>query len=137
MKKTDDTKPTKVPFFTSFYRSQMTSICATAIDFAVFVFLKDLCAVYYVSASAIGAFCGAVVSFFLGRNWVFRRRDGRLSMQAIKYIMTSATSLMLNTYGIYALTEFLHISPLYSKIIISILVGACFNFFMYRYFVYR
>ena len=137
MKKMDHTKPAKVPFFTSFYRSQMTSIIATAIDFAIFIFLKDLCAVYYVAASAIGACCGAIVSFFLGRNWAFRRKDGRMSMQAVKYVMTSVTSLLLNTYGIYALTEFFEISPLYSKIIISILVGAFFNFFMYRYFVYR
>jgi putative flippase GtrA len=128
---------TRVPFITSFIRSQMSSAIATAMDFAVFVFLTEIIKVYYVAAAAIAALAGAIISFFLGRNWAFSRRDGRLTHQAVKYIITSSTSLVLNTYGIYALTEYAGVQYIYSKIIISLLVGVFFNFFMYRYFVYK
>ena len=127
----------RVPFITSFIRSQMSSAIATAMDFTVFVFLTEIIKVYYVAAAAIAAFVGAIISFFLGRNWAFSRKDGHLTLQAVRYIITSSTSLLLNTYGIYALTEYAGIQYIYSKIIISLLVGVFFNFFMYRYFVYR
>ena len=128
---------TRVPFVTSFFRSQMSSILATLIDFLVFIFLEKIILIYYVLAAGISAIAGAIVSFLLGRNWAFRKKDGHLTSQAFRYIITSSTSLLLNTYGIYLLTENLVIDPLYSKIIISLLVGVFFNFLMYRYFVYK
>jgi putative flippase GtrA len=90
-----------------------------------------------VIASGIGSFFGACVSFSLGRNWAFRRKDGKMSHQAIKYLITSGTSLVLNTLGIYLLTEWTGLDPKISKVLISILVGIFFNFLMYRYFVYK
>lgn len=127
----------KVPFFESFAKSQLSSVLATTVDFLVFIFLKDLLGVYYVWASGISAFFGAVVSFLLGRNWAFRRSDGKVSTQAFRYALTSGTSIILNTLGIYLITEHFGISPLISKIIISVMVGVFFNFLMYRYFVYK
>ena len=136
-KETEKALVSRVPFVTSFVRSQMSSAMATAMDFTVFVFLTEIVKVYYVIAAAISALVGAVISFTLGRNWAFRRKDGHLTYQAIRYIITSSTSLLLNTYGIFALTEYFGIQYIYSKIIISLLVGVFFNFFMYRYFVYK
>jgi len=127
----------KVPFFESFAKSQFSSIVATSVDFMVFLILKDLVGIYYVTASGISACFGAVVSFVLGRNWAFRRKDGKVTHQAIKYAITSGTSIVLNTAGIYFLTETLGTTPLVSKIIIAVLVGVFFNFLMYRYFVYK
>ena len=128
---------TKVPFFTSFFRSQMSSVIATAVDFSLFIFLERIFLVYYVLAAGISAVAGAIVSFMLGRNWAFRKKDGRLTSQAFRYIITSSTSLVLNTYGIYLMTEYLHLEPIVSKIFISFMVGVFFNFLMYRYFVYK
>jgi len=127
----------KVPFFESLIKSQLSSFAATAVDYSVFIVLKELLGVYYVLASGIGSFFGAYVSFTLGRNWAFRRKDGKISHQAIKYIFTSGTSLLLNTAGIYLLTEWTGIDPKISKVVIAILVGVFFNFLMYRYFVYK
>lgn len=115
----------------------MASIIATTFDFLVLITLVEFMDVYYVTAAGIGAVVGAIISFHLGRNWAFRRKDGSLSAQAIKYILTSGLSLMLNTLGIYLLTDYANIPYVASKIIISILVGIFFNFLMYRYFVYR
>jgi putative flippase GtrA len=93
--------------------------------------------VYYVTAAAISAAVGAIISFYLGRTWAFRRRDGSLSAQAVKYLLTSGVSLFLNTAGIYLFTDYANIPYGFSKVIISILIGIFFNFLMYRYFVYR
>ena len=53
-----------VSFFTSLWRSQATSLMATGVDFTVFIILFHLVGIYYVTSSGIGAFCGAIVSFF-------------------------------------------------------------------------
>ena len=78
----------KVPFITSFVRSQMSSFIATAMDFLVFITCFRIVEIYYVTSNGIGAAAGAVVSFYLGRNWAFRRKDGSLTGQAMKYILS-------------------------------------------------
>jgi len=128
---------TKVPFFKSFYRSQASSFIATAADFAVYLFLFKICGLYYGLASGIGAAAGAVISFFLGRLWAFKRRDGKLSGQAIRYGITSLISVVLNTGLMILVTEMVGISPDVSKILVAVCIGVCFNFPMFRYFVYR
>lgn len=124
-------------FLGSLWRSQMTSIISSITQTAIFSFCSIVIGIYYVTSNAIGAFMGAIVSFYLGRNWAFRKRDGKITNQAFKYILTSGTSLILNTYGIYFVTETFHLYPLYSQVLVSILVGVFFNFFMFRYFVYK
>jgi len=127
----------KVPFVESFIKSQASSLIATIVDFTVLICLTELLGVYYVHSVAVGAAAGAIVSFYLGRNWAFKRKDGKLSYQAIRYLFTSSASLFLNTYGVFLITEGLGIDYIYSKLIVSFLVGVFFNFFMFRYFVYR
>lgn len=127
----------KVPFFTSLYRSQITSVTATGVDFLVYFILFKGLQMYYGWASGIGAFCGAMVSFFLGRNWTFKRKDGKISGQMIRYGLTALASVALNTKGVIYVTEVFNFAPTVSKIIISVLVGVLFNFTMHRYFVYK
>jgi putative flippase GtrA len=127
----------KVPFFTSFIRSQASSAVSTVFDFGTFGLLYYIFGVYYAFASATGNICGAIVSFYLGRNWAFKRREGKLSHQAFKYALTSGLSALINTSGVVFLTEKFGIEPTWSKAIIALLVGATFNFLMFRYFVYK
>jgi putative flippase GtrA len=121
----------------SFWRSQATSLISSAADFGVYGFLFYLLVVNYVVASAIGNISGAILSFYLGRNWSFKSQDGNVSTQAIKYGITSMASAGINSAGIYLLTENTILHPTYSKVIIALLVGITFNFFMFRYFVFK
>ncbi len=127
----------KVPFGKSFLRSQLASSMATLTDFLVLIFATELLGIWYVSSTALGAAAGALVSFYLGRNWAFQRQDAALSGQALRYIFTSGMSLILNTIGVYLITEVLGIHYIASKLLISFLVGVLFNFFMFRYFVFK
>lgn len=127
----------KVPFVTSFWRSQATSLIASATDFGVYGFLLALIGINYAVASAIGNLCGAIVSFNLGRNWAFESKDGKITKQAIKYAIASICSAGLNTVVIVWLTKTLTIDPTVSKVISAILIGLTFNFLMFRYFVYK
>ena len=47
----------------SLRRSQIASLTATVADFTTLIFLVEIGRVWYVAATAIGAFLGAVVNF--------------------------------------------------------------------------
>ena len=120
-----------------FLRSQGSAALATAVDFGVFLFLYKVIGIYYVWATAIGATCGAVCNFVINRYWAFKVSNGKMSKQAIRYIIVALGSLLLNTYGLYLFTEFSGLDPFYGKIVVSLLVGWCFNYVLHRYWVFK
>lgn len=110
---------------------------ATAVDFGVFFLLKDVFDVWYVTATAIGAFSGAVTNFILCRNWAFSSKEKKLVHQIGKYILVSTGSLMLNTLLVYLFTELFHLHENYSRIITAVLVAITYNFTLQKYFVFK
>lgn len=130
-------KEQHVPFFTSLWRSQATAIMATATDFSIYFVLFHFVSIYYVTASGVGAFCGAIVSFFLSRNWAFKSTEDKMRNQMIRYGCASGISLFLNVYGIYFIVETFEIKETIAKVLTSILIGLFINFPIFRYWVFR
>ncbi|MEM9921019.1 MAG: GtrA family protein [Bacteroidota bacterium] len=123
--------------FISLFRSQIAAFLATACDFAIVILLTELLGLWYVASNAIGAFCGAVVSFVLGRFWVFVSLKNKIGDQVVRYLLVSAGSLILNTGGVYLVTEYFGINYVLSKVIVSLFVGLAWNFTLHKYFVFR
>lgn len=127
----------RLSFRKTFLRAQIVSLCATGVDFMISVFLYQFCAVYYVSATTIGAFCGAITAFALGRNWAFLNKKGKISVQFLRFVVINAFSIFGNTTGVFFFKENFDLPFLTSRIIVAVLIGIFFNFFMNRYFVFR
>lgn len=121
----------------SFSRSQIASLLATAADFGLLFSLVEFFHVWYVAATALGALLGAVTNFLLNRHWSFRATHGQWHGQAYRYALISGTSLVLNSGGVYLLTDHLKIHYSISVIIVSILVGFFFNFPLHRHYVFK
>lgn len=119
-----------------FVRSILTSLMSTIIDFISSLILVAI-GLYYVQATTLGGLFGAAFSFYLSRFWVFEKRQGKIGMQVSKFIFTNFFSIMLNTSGVFFLIEHFNISFIYSRILIATLIGIFFNYFLYRYFVFR
>ena len=122
---------------TSFVRSQVAAFIATVVDYLTVIFLTEVGQIWYVYSTAIGAATGAILNFLLGRYWVFESTESKMRSQAIRYIIVSLGSLILNTVGVYLLTESSGIDYKISKIIIGILVGVFYNFYFQKKFVYK
>lgn len=127
----------RASFFLSFKRSQIAALVATAVDFGTLVFLVEVCSVWYVLATATGAFLGAITNFIMGRKWAFLAETGSVSQQAVRYAMVSGGSLLLNSGGVYAFTDGLGYAYFVSKLIVAVLVAIFYNFPLQRYYVYR
>ena len=109
---------------------------ATVVDFSSLIFLVEIGHVWYLAATATGAFLGAVVNFMLGRHWTFTADDDAVRGQAIRYVAVSAMSLILNSLGVYLLTDYLAIHYAASRVMTAFLVGILFNFPLHRRFVF-
>ncbi|MBI1224747.1 MAG: hypothetical protein GC192_05885 [Bacteroidetes bacterium] len=121
----------------AWFRSQAAALTATGTDFLITILLKEFTGLGLVVSNATGAFCGAVVSFLLLRNWAFKRHDQRWHGQAIRYILASGLSLVLNTAGVWLFSEVFGIQYIVSKTMVAIFMGLTINYLMFKYFVFR
>jgi putative flippase GtrA len=124
------------PLLISLRRSQIASLTATVVDFSALIFLVEIVHVWYVAATATGAFLGALVNFVLGRQWSFEAHEQSVRGQLIRYAAVSAVSLVLNSLGVYLLTEYCGTHYTISKAVTAVLVGVLFNFPLHRRFVF-
>lgn len=127
-------KPKKI---VSFLRAQVTAIIATAVDFGMLILLKEVFGMYYLAAVVIGTLAGGFVGFMLGRYWVFISTEVKSIKQAKKYIVVMAGSFLLNVGGVYLMVEVFHFQYIFAKVIVAIIVGVGFNFFLQRLYVFK
>ncbi len=121
----------------SFSRSQVSSLIATIADYGALFLCAEVFHVWYVIATAIGAVLGAVTNFLMNRHWSFRASHGAVRVQAQRYFYVSSVSLLLNTAGVYLMTEHAHFHYAISVGMASVVVGVFFNYPMHRLYVYR
>lgn len=127
-------KPRKI---ISFFRAQVTALVATATDFTILIFFKEILGMWYMLAVVIGTLAGGFVGFMLGRYWAFISTEVKSIIQAKKYLVVTAGSFLLNVFGVYLMVEGLHFQYIIAKVIVAVIVGIGFNFFLQRYFVFK
>ena len=127
-------KPRKI---ISFFRAQVTALAATATDFTVMIFFKEFLGSWYMVAVVIGTLVGGFVGFMLGRYWAFISTEVKSIKQAKKYLVVMVGSFMLNVGGVYLMVEDFHFQYIIAKVVVAVLVGIGFNFFLQRYFVFK
>ena len=117
-------------------RHHAASVAATVVDYLVMVLGVEVLHLRPVAATPIGAFCGAVTNFTLGRRFTYQRTDVPAAGQAWRYAIVSGASLGLNTAGMYLFHDVVHIEYLLARVITSVIVSNAWNYPMQRFFVF-
>ncbi|WP_223649253.1 GtrA family protein [Hymenobacter psoromatis] len=120
-----------------FLRAQAAAATGTAVDFLVTVALVEGLHSWYLLATALGNAAGGLVNFYLGRHYVFQAPNQQASAQGGRYFLVWLGSMGLNAGGVYVFTQGLHVNYLASKVLVSLVVGIGFNYFLQLYFVFR
>lgn len=120
-----------------FFKAQLSSLLATAVDFTVTIFGHNILQLYYMFAVFNGAIAGALTNFFLNRHWSFSAEKENVAQQGAKYVLVWFGSLLLNLGGVYLLTEFGGVKYIISKILIAVLVGISFNYLLQKKYVFN
>jgi putative flippase GtrA len=117
-------------------RHHVASVMAAFIDYLVMIFGVEVLRLTPVAATPMGAFCGAVTNFTLGRRFTYKRTEVPARGQAWRYAIVSAASLGLNTAGEYLFHDVVRIEYLLARVITSVIVSNAWNYPMQRYFVF-
>ncbi|EJW97105.1 membrane protein containing GtrA-like protein domain protein [gut metagenome] len=137
--------------FGFFLKAQLSAQLASLADFVVTILLVKLLAVYYLYATFLGSVIGGIVNCVINYKWVFHADDCKKKYVAFKYVFVWGGSILLNTWGTFALTEWLsgqlfiqnllgiYVQNLFiiSKVLVALLVAVFWNYQLQRRFVYR
>ncbi len=135
----------------TFVKAQLSAQLASLADFVLTLLLFRLCHVFYLYATFMGSVTGGIVNCAVNYKWVFCSEGCKKLHVALKYMVVCAGSILLNTGGTYALTNWFTALPwtsrlpetytahvfIVAKIIVAVLVAVCWNYHMQRVFVYR
>ena len=121
----------------TFVKAQAASLAATIVDFAVFLVLTAVFNCWYLAASITGTISGGIANFLLGRVWVFDATKEKVPSQAFKYLLVWTGNLLLVSGGVFVVKEYVGLSPLWSKIIVSLIVGFSYNYLLQKKFVFK
>ncbi len=121
----------------TFLKAQFSSIISTLADFLVTIFLTQVIGLWYLLSSCLGTILGGFVNFTLGRHWTFQKSDGEKRSQAIRYVIIWSGSLLLNVGLLFLLTDVVGLHYIFSKTVVSVLIGVFFNFYFQKTFVFK
>jgi len=121
----------------TFVRSNATSLLTTVIDFGVLAGLASGLHVNYVVATWIGTVAGSLSNFLINKHWAFGARQSPYGGQFGRFVLVQLGSSVLNTGGVWALTRFVGLHYLESKLIAATVVYLGWNYPMNLYFVFR
>jgi putative flippase GtrA len=131
----------------NFLRHQAAGFIATLVDFGVLIFLTETFDLgfhifsfdipKYSIPVALGALSGAIVSFYISTYWAFPGSKNSLKNQALKYVIVSIGSLLLNVLFVYLLTDLINLDYKLSKFITAIFIAWTYNFLLMRNFVFK
>jgi putative flippase GtrA len=119
-----------------FLRANVSSMTASGLDWVLVTALVVL-RLHYLAAAAVGALTGAMADFSLKRHWAFRRvKTGAVHEESLRYLGTSAASLVWNLVAAYLIVDGLGMRPVPGVIAASIIVGVFWNYPLHRFYVF-
>ena len=120
-----------------FAKAQFTSLAASAADYLVYGLLQYALGIWYLTSSVAGLIAGGIISFFMARHWAFGKGTRTVKMQALLYIVVWNGNFLLNTAGVYLVTEVFHANPTVSKILVSVIIGVSYNYLLQKKLVFK
>lgn len=119
-----------------FIRVQVSSILGSAADYAATILLTEIFRCPYLISNFLGNILGGTAQFNLCRHWAFKNVEGKMPVQATRFVLAFAGNLLLSAAGVYFMTRYLGFNYIISKTITSILLGITYNYHIQKKYVF-
>jgi|ERR1017187_5861621 putative flippase GtrA len=119
-----------------FIKVQVASILGSIADYAATILLTEIFHCWYLISNLSGNILGGIAQFNLCRLWAFKDMQGKMPIQASRFILVFAGNLILSAGGVYLFTHFLKLNYIVSKSITSILLGVSYNYYLQKKYVF-
>lgn len=129
----------RVPFFRSsrVLRYIAAGGMGAVANLGVLYVLTEFLHVWYLFSSVIGVCSGFAVSFVLQKFWTFRNMAlDRVHVQLPLHLLLSLSNLVLNTFLMYVLVDYVRIWYMLAQIIVAGAL-ACANYSVYRLYIFK
>ena len=120
-----------------FWRSLLTSLLTTALDFGTLVGLTELAGVNYVLATWLGTVVGSVSNFVINKTWAFSARSAPAVPALGRFVLVQAGASAWHTGGVWLLTRFGRLPYPASKAVVAAIVYLAWNYPLNRRFVFN
>lgn len=120
-----------------YFKFTLSSAAATMLDYGVTIGLTELASVQYLVSSAAGLVAGGVLNYQINGHWVFGGAAPASRHRALLYVLCWIGNLLVNTAGLYLLTDGFGIDYRISKILTAAVVGSVLGFYAQNTFVFR
>lgn len=120
-----------------FYKSQVVSMAATAVDFLTTILLKEIGGLAYLSAHIIGLTAGGCTQFTLNRKWTFKYKHKKSKEVIFRFVMIWILGFSVNILSVWILTTFFQWNYIVSKILTSLVLAVSFNFYLQKEYVFK
>jgi putative flippase GtrA len=120
----------------TFIRSQTSSVISTIFDFLTTIVCKEIFYFWVVFASISGTLAGGITNFTLGRVWVFDRKEKKMPLQVLKYILIWNGNLALSALGVFIVTRYIGMNYIVAKIMVAVVMGVSYNYLLQKKLVF-
>lgn len=122
---------------TQLFRFGVVGALVSVMHLLLVFFLTDIVGVWYLYSTVISYVVATISNFFFQKFYVMRHTEtSETHIQFVKYILLALLCLLINTVGMYALVELLHIPYVYAQILVLGFLAA-FTFIVSRTYVFR
>jgi putative flippase GtrA len=120
-----------------FWRSLLTSLFTTVLDFGTLVGLTELAGINYVVSTWIGTVVGSLSNFGINKAWAFSAREAPMAPAFGRFLVVQAGASALHTAGVWILTRFGRLPYPVSKLVVAAAVYLGWNYPLNRWFVFN
>lgn len=103
--KSTDTGHSKASAFYQFVRYAVVGAMNTLLTLIIIYICKSFLEINPYLSNAIGYLIGLINSFLWNRSWVFHARDGRIQLQAVKFLLGFAICYLLQFITVWILNS--------------------------------
>ena len=110
---------------------------ATVADLAFLYIFTDLFHIWYVASAAMAFVIAFTISFIAQKFWTFNDHSlDTIRAQGSMYFLVALISLLVNTYAVYSLVDYLHFYYILAQIVVSAFIAVV-NYIVYSKFIFR